>query len=356
MSSAIQLLQDTAARLLADADEPDRMQGLAADRFPEPLWRSLEENGIFDVTLPEESGGVELEIGEALRLLRVAGAFALSIPWAETLVARHLAARTGLALPRGPVQLWIGPGPSALHSEIDQRGARLIGRATLPWAATLPIVAMAPGRGSEHGVIAVLTDLPTLGSGTTLDGAPCATLELDSCIPPGDSWRPAPAPMAEDALCLGAVARSQMIAGAMERILDLTLEYARSRVQFGRPIGRFQAVQQLIARLAAEVAAVGVAADAACAALTEGSTGSARLLAVASAKSQASASASTVAGIAHQVHGAIGYTREHELQLFTRCLWSWRDRDGDETFWQHRAGQLALDAGASGLWNLLVTR
>ena len=92
------------------------------------------------------------------------------------------------------------------------------------------------------------------------------------------------------------------------------MRYAGERVQFGRPIGRFQAVQQQLALAAAEVAAASAAAEAAARAADADGVLAAELP-IAMAKARTSEAAGAVARIAHQVHGAIGFTREHDLRL-----------------------------------------
>jgi acyl-CoA dehydrogenase len=124
-------------------------------------------------------------------------------------------------------------------------------------------------------------------------------------------------------------------------------------VQFGRPIGKLQAVQQQLALAAAEVAAAGAATEAAArAADTDGVLGA--RFAIAAAKARASQAAGEVARITHQVHGAIGFTREHHLRLVTTRLWAWRDEDGSEAEWNEVVGAMALEAGADGLWPLIT--
>jgi acyl-CoA dehydrogenase len=126
-------------------------------------------------------------------------------------------------------------------------------------------------------------------------------------------------------------------------------------VQFGRPIGRFQAVQQQLALAAAEVAAASAAASAAARVATaDGMLAASTRFAVAAAKARTGEAAGEVARIAHQVHGAIGFTREHDLRLLTTRLWAWRDEDGSEAEWQEWLGGAALEAGADGLWPLIT--
>jgi acyl-CoA dehydrogenase len=154
----------------------------------------------------------------------------------------------------------------------------------------------------------------------------------------------------ERLLALYALARTALMAGALERVLDLTLEHAQGRVQFGKPIGRFQAVQQSVAQLAGESAIVGASIEAAAEVLDQDPDPSRAWFAIASAKARASAAAAPACAIAHQLHAAIGFTREHVLHRFTRRLWAWRDEAGSESYWWGSAGERLLADGADSLW------
>jgi len=147
----------------------------------------------------------------------------------------------------------------------------------------------------------------------------------------------------------GALYRSVQMAGALERTLEYALQYANERVQFGRPIAKFQAIQHMLAVLAGQVAAASAAADAA----IETSRLAPDDFAVSVAKSRIGEAAGKCAEIAHQVHGAMGYTREHNLHYSTRRLWSWRDEFGNETYWQQRLGRVVAANGADALWPML---
>jgi alkylation response protein AidB-like acyl-CoA dehydrogenase len=77
-------------------------------------------------------------------------------------------------------------------------------------------------------------------------------------------------------------------------------------------------------------------------------------LALAAAKIRAGEAAGAVAEIAHQVHGAIGFTEEHSLHYLTRRLWSWRDEFGHEGFWAAELGRRVAEAGPDQLWPLIT--
>ena len=145
----------------------------------------------------------------------------------------------------------------------------------------------------------------------------------------------------------GALMRALQMVGAMERVRDLTVSYAAERRQFGQPLNRFQAVQQQLAELAGEVALAGAAVEAAVADPLSAKQ-------VAAAKVVAGAAAGRVAAIAHQVHGAIGFTHEHQLHRWTTRLWDWRDQFGTESAWSEALGDLIARAGGDRLWEVVT--
>lgn len=139
-----------------------------------------------------------------------------------------------------------------------------------------------------------------------------------------------------------ALVRAALMAGALERTAAIAVQHARDRVQFGRPIGRFQAVQAHLVTIAQQAALAGVAVDAAIE--REGA------FEIAAAKLLASRAALTAGRAAHQVLGARGVTLEHPLSLETRRLWSWRSECGDERYWSERLGSAAELGGADRLY------
>jgi acyl-CoA dehydrogenase len=136
-----------------------------------------------------------------------------------------------------------------------------------------------------------------------------------------------------------ALAAAQMT-GAMERIMRMTLDHATTRRQFGREIGKFQAVQHSIAVMVEEVLAARIAAEAALQGrplqISECRAGAAKL--------RAGEAARQVSAIAHAVHGAMGISHEHELHFYTRRLRTWQMAHGGEAWWAARLGELVLSS------------
>jgi acyl-CoA dehydrogenase len=152
---------------------------------------------------------------------------------------------------------------------------------------------------------------------------------------------------------IGALVRSCQMAGAITEVLNLCVTYAGERVQFERPIGKFQAIQQQLAILAGEAAAAELAAQIACRAVDRGGEA---FLEIATAKIRTGEAVGKAAAISHQVFGAIGFTEEHHLHNLTRRLWSWRAEYGTESIWARRLGRAVAEQGADQLWpNLTKT-
>lgn len=159
-------------------------------------------------------------------------------------------------------------------------------------------------------------------------------------------------PAAGEPLLKRAVAHVAIMGGALQRCLELSIEHANTRVQFGKPLGKQQAVQQNLAILAEETAAVAVAAQATAKAMDFGDAD----FEVGCAKLRANQAAGRGAAIAHQVHGAIGFTQEYPLHHYTRRLTELRSDAGNDAYWADRVGTLAQRCGGRGLWIDLTLR
>lgn len=148
-----------------------------------------------------------------------------------------------------------------------------------------------------------------------------------------------------------------LMAGAMGKALALSIEHVNTRQQFGRPLGKFQAVQQSLAVMACEVRAVDAAAAALAARLDAVNLDpSAADFEIAAAKLRANRAVGIVTAVAHQVHGAIGFTDEYDLHRVTIPLMRWRSAHGNDAYWAHRLGRQVADFGGRGLWDALTAR
>ena len=339
-------LTESAERLFALHCTKAVVQAADSGAFPQALWDAVAEAGFTAALLPEDAGGFGATPSEAMAILQVAAFHAAPIPLAETMLAGWLLAAAGLPVPPGPLTL-APVRPGSLILDREGTGWRLRGTASrIPWGRRAAIAVLV----SHH--VALVPAQSHIQSGARQDanlaGEPRDTLAFDLLLPE-DAVAPAPfdGPTLHRA---GAAVRTVQIAGALARALALSVDYAQTRVQFGRTIGKFQAVQHNLAVMAGQAAAAQAAAGLAAEALGQGLP----VAAIAAAKSRAGEAASIAAGIAHGTHGAIGFTRDYDLHHATRRLWSWREEFGNEAEWNAVLGRVALAAGADALWPTLA--
>jgi acyl-CoA dehydrogenase len=318
------------------------------------LWHALAEAGLTGVGLPEEVGGSGGDLADAVAIVRTLAAGAAAVPVAEQLlVAGPALVASDLHLPPidEPLTFALGPAVTA-HASDDGDGP---GRFTLSgtvtdvaWSgAAAHLVVLAAG---AAGPVLALADVSGIEStkASNLAGEPRGSLVLDDVATTGALLTSA---RVEELKARYALARAVQLAAALEQVLAWTVQYAGERVQFGRPLGKFQAIQMELAQMAGEVTAVTALTDAAVQAVDHGSD---FVLAAAAAKVRAGAAVEVVARLAHQVHGAIGFTQEHKLHHLTRRLWSWRDEAGSELAWSRVLAAGLLADGPDGLWPALT--
>lgn len=333
------MMLESADRLLTDLCTPELINRAEKGEFPDALWRGIEEAGLTLVAVPEAQGGVGGSLADLAAVLRLLGSHAAPVPAAETALARYLAARAGLDLPDGLLTIAISRTPAQLSADAKKVSADTRG---VPWSAqSKAVLAFAKDTGGKGRLI--VAGGGDTGSANTAAGEPRGRLK----------WNDVPVSASaaidlsvDEGLALAAFMRVQQMAGAAQRVLDIALTYARERKQFGRPIGNFQAVQQLLAELAGQVASLQSAAESAADAAALGDYG----MPLAAAKIRAGETAGKIAAMAHQVLGAMGFTYEHRLHHFTRRLWVWRDDYGSDVDWAMELGRLVSSSGPQSVW------
>jgi acyl-CoA dehydrogenase len=340
---------ETAARIFSDLADPQAINK-APDGWQAKLWQALSENGLTLAWVPENLGGAGAEIADGFAVLGVAGRYAAAVPLAETLLAGWLLSRAGLAAPQGAMSVAPARPGDTIARNAD---GTLSGRARgVPFAGQAKHLAVLTG-----GSIALVeTAACRVSDGTNLAGEPSNTVTLDRVEPV--SLASMPDGLDQTALMLmGCVVRAVEIAGALQAILDMTVRYANERVAFEKPIGKFQAVQHNLARLAGEVSAAMTAAHSAADAIARADTfDDAIFLEATAAKIRSAEAAEAGAAIAHQVHGAIGFTSEHILHRYTLRMLAWRDDFGNESHWAVALGNRIAARGADEFWPLVAAR
>jgi len=308
------LLIDALTQLLADQCTPAVVRAVEAGGTSATLWQAIEASGFCDALLPEAQGGAGLGLKDAFALFSACGEHLLPVPLAQTQLARALLAQGGLSAPAGAVAL---AGVSAAVGTGDEL--------LLGYGAVADWLLLGDGQSLR------LFDLHDAQREPLGDNSLDARVRLPAIaaltLPSVVDLR------AQQALLLAA-----QMAGSMSQVFARSLQYANDRVQFGRSIGKFQAIQHQLAQMAEHVQAATMAARLGCAT----AHAVADPLACAVAKAATSAAVVPVCGFAHAVHGAIGITQEYDLQLHTRRLQAWRTAAGSESHWNERVGRALL--------------
>ena len=304
-------------QILADRCTPAAVRAIEAGGSPEALWSAIADAGFLQLLAQEDEGGAGLPLADFYPVVRAFGRCAMPLPVAQTIAARALAAGR-FELPAGRIAM-----------------ATTLLRAN--GAIVCPLVA--EGMVAEH-VLARdgrgLLLLPLARAHREASGVYAslvATLTWDGTV---DAPR-SPNGGAELA-AFAAALNAALIAGAMGRVFEMTLQYCNDRTQFGKSLGKFQGIQHQLSVMAEQAAATGMAAEAAFHAHGQVP----EELPAAIAKARTSEAAHWVAATAHALHGAIGITEEYDLQLFTRRLHEWRMAHGSEEHWNRVVGRSVL--------------
>ena len=346
------ILGDVVTRLFTERVTKDLLESAETGAWPDALWQAVEENGLTWPLVPESKGGAGGTWADAFVVARAAGRHAVPLPIVETIVGSWLLSASGLDVPSGPLTLAPVHRDERLRLARAGNAWRLSGAAArVPWgraAGHVVVVTEADGRTmvalAARGAVEVKAD-------RNLAREPRDTLVFEQT--PVVAAAPAGRDVPTQATFLyGALARSAQMAGGLDYLLRQASQYATERRQFGKPIGSFQVIQQNLAVLAGHAAAAGTAAANAFGAADRGDAA----FEIAVAKVRVGEAAGLGASIAHQVHGAIGFTYEHALQFTTRRLWSWRAEFGSESDWAVDLGRSVAERGADALWPHLTSR
>lgn len=347
------MIEDSVSRLFTQEVDRGLIERAEGGEFPAGLWQLVSDNGFTRLLANEADGGIGADWEAAFPLLTALGYHQVPLPVAETGIASLCLSAAGQPVPDGPLAL---VGEQALQCEGDGSALRLSGSLKrVSWArwCSHALIGLGDGR-------LALLDLGAPGVQATpaqdLSRMPADDLVLTQAAAtafaspwPGLDW---------PIWTLGAAARAAMMVGALEFALDQAVQYAKDREQFGRPIASYQAIQQQLAQLAGEFASARMAALVACRdlpSLPQPDAPSAAF-STAVAKVRAGEAANRGTAIAHQVHGAIGFTYEHALNFATRRLWAWRSDFGGASWWAERLGQSFIHGRAEGFWPALTQR
>lgn len=324
-------------QLFSDKSTPEVVAEAEQKGLPAQLWKQAEALGLPLVGISEEFGGSGGTLVDLLAILSAAGEFAVPLPLAQTHLAAWLMAGAGLPVPAGPLTVAPGTAADVLSVAAGKASGTLH---DVPWARGAEAIVMLAG---SDVVVVKPTDC-TITPGTDLAGMPRDIVTFtDAAVTVGPSVAGA-----DELFLRGALVTAAQLAGAIEAASSITQQYVAERVQFGKPVGQFQAVQQHVVTLAQMAAMTSLNVVRAGLAAMAGSAA----FEICCLKQVADKNATLAYRAAHQAHGAIGMTQEYRLQLVTRRLLSWRAQFGDEQQLALRIGQAV---GGSGRLAAIIT-
>ncbi len=305
--------------ILGDQCTPAVIRAIENGGSASALWHALADAGFLELMTPEAAGGAGLGLDALFPIFVAFGRYAVPVPAAQSIAARALLLGCATPAPSGMITL------SGCCQRTDD-GA--ISACFTPFGAISDFALV-----NLDGDMLLLDCAKATRISTGVRGSLCATLRWSKQEIPASI-----APSGEDVRLFSAAIHAASIAGAMEWMFDKTLAYCNDRTQFGKAIGKFQAVQHQLSVMAEQVAAAGVAAELA----FSGTAGIPQRVPTAIAKSRTSMAVQLVAATAHALHGAIGITEEFDLQLYSRRLHEWRMAEGSEAYWNRIVGETLL--------------
>lgn len=345
-------LEATVAEILGDAWNLDAQQRAEGEGWSSECWNMLAKAEMPWVGIPEARGGAGGTIADATKVVRQVGRYAAPVPVAETgLVGGGFAASLGIEVPRGIVSAAVPSKGDMLRVDAAGKVSGVLKR--VPWGRQADaVVAVAE---ADSGRRAVLLDRQsaTVEERDNIAGEPRDALSFDAVAVPGEHVVECSDDAAEELYLRGAISRAVLVAGASRAVARMAVKYTQERVQFGRKIADFQAVSTRLAVLVEESEAAYLASRILTSRLehqTHGAALAGYVFEIAAAKAATARSAAEVSRQGHQVHGAIGMTREYPLHRFNRRLWVWAHEYGSERSWNKRLGSTLLANGIENIW------
>jgi len=346
LSKPQKLLKDSARQFLARECRSDRVRALMATdtAYDRVLWQAMADQGWMGLIVPEAQGGLGLGIVELAVVAEEMGRACVPGPFLSTLFATALLrgagdAKTREAIAAGDKRATVAILEESASWNLDAIRTRGRGRKLFVGDAAVADVILCITRAGDELIVAPLdrATASTLPMRSMDDTRKLYEVSFDRT---GDPLRGG-AQAVRNAIDIATVALCAEMVGGMQWILETTVDYAKTRQQFGRPIGSFQAVQHQCADMVLLTESSRSATYYAAWALTERDPNAP--IAVSVAKAYCSDAYREVANRGVQVHGGIGFTWEHDLQLYYKRAKSSETLFGDATFHRERIASFIVD-------------
>ena len=353
-----ELIRSSAAEYLADRSTSDFVRAMATDErgFTDEFWREIGELGWLSLIVPESHGGSGMDMIDMSVLLSEWGAALAPGPLVESAVVSAatinrfgtdtqkqewlpaIASGETIAVPSlTGIDGSTNPNATGVRASETSNGYVLGGTTRfVPYgnSADLVLVPAETNAGTTVFAIPIKNAQGTVNQTSVkmASGAPATDIELNEVVVPsaGILGNPDEGQDVINHMTLhGATARANQMVGAGNAVTDRTIDYVKERRQFGRPIGAFQVIQHYMADMSTKVKSAQHLANRAAWAITTNPDSPQTSRIVSQAKWTANNLMNDVVWTAHQSHGAIGFTWEHDLHLYTRRILSWRADYGD---------------------------
>ncbi len=308
--------------------------------FDRALWQRLNGLGLVRLTGSAETGGSGASWRESAELLSAAVRHGVRLPLAEhDLLACWLLDAIGEPVDDAVRTLYAPPAAGEAAAPV-------------PWAAEVDRLVVLWDAGAGYRVAELDTAGVSIGTGVNLVGEPRDRPSVDTSAMSGPS---VPPHLVRALRRKSALMRAIQVCAAIDQAVSMSIAHVASRVQFGRPLAKFQSIQNLISDAAAEAALARATTEAALTTAVDSDWTAAHLdFQIATARSCTGHAASVVTRNAHQVHGAMGTTLEHQLHEYTRAALAWRSEFGSVSFWDMQVRNAAVGAGGQQLWALIT--
>ena len=305
------------------------------------LWNEIEKNGLPKISVKEKFGGYEIPFFSILPLIKIVNNHGTPLPLSETILSNYILSESDINPPNGIVTF-----------ATDTKNLQIKNNMISGEILSVPYLNLTKN-------LLIIHELNNVKKAILIDEINGEIINKKNFLAePRYDIKVKNLNIAEirpiknniDFNFLGAILRSAQMIGAMEKVLDLSINYCSERKQFGRALSKFQAIQHQISEMAVELSA----SSAALSTITELGLGEKNSNDTAILKIRAGFAAGKIIAISHQVHGAIGFTKEYELSYFTKNLNSWRNDFGNESFWEEFLGKRFLEKNNKNLWEYLT--
>ena len=305
------------------------------------LWENIEDIGLTQIAVKEKFEGSDLSFNSILPVIQLSTKMGLPLPLTETIICNYLFSELDIKPPKGMITFAIET------KNIKILNGKVSGDLfSIPYLNLTDQIIILKKIAGINKFIFIKNINGKKEVKKNFLSEPRYNLNIENC----EIIEIKELSERIDFNQIGSIIRSAQMVGAMEKVIDLSIEYCSQRVQFGRSLSKFQAIQHQISEMAVELSA----STAALSTLTNTKQLKFKIQDVAVLKIRAGIAAGKLIAMSHQVHGAMGFTKEYELAYFTRNLNSWRNDFGNETYWQDILGKHFLEKNNLNLWEYLT--